>query len=431
MRQRVAFGQRKKTHTVIIASGERIRHFTIRPWLAALVGSALAAIAIGYLLATTYLVLRDDLIGAAIAHQARMQQAYEDRIAELRAQLDRVTSRQLLDQQIMEAKVAELLARQKELSLRHGRLDVVSGQESRMMPEEVPAPEPRPDRRAMLEIRTGLDLAGRSARIDQESSREVAAASASRLLAAFSGHGFLRSGQLSVADRADRIFVAINRSLRTIESEQLDRVRQLTADTYQTAEEIAETLRSAGLEIDADYGGAGTGGPFVSSEAATSFDDEVAELDAALARLDAVKALARRLPIANPAAGRAISSRFGMRRDPILGVPAMHAGMDFRAPAGTPVAAAAPGIVVFADWNGGYGRMIEIDHGNGFSTRYAHLRRILVKEGQEVQSGTRIGEVGNSGRSTGPHLHYEVRREGRAVNPITFLAIGRKLTRLL
>ncbi|RWB99160.1 MAG: M23 family peptidase, partial [Mesorhizobium sp.] len=120
--QSTVFGRRKEPHTVIIARGNEIRHFTIRPWVAAFCGSALAAMAIGYLLATSYLVLRDDLIGATTARQARMQQAYEDRISALRAQVDRITSRQLLDQQLMETKVGELLERQTQLSLRHGRL---------------------------------------------------------------------------------------------------------------------------------------------------------------------------------------------------------------------------------------------------------------------------------------------------------------------
>ncbi|TIU16648.1 MAG: M23 family peptidase, partial [Mesorhizobium sp.] len=110
--QSTVFGRRKEPHTVIIARGNEIRHFTIRPWVAAFCGSALAAMAIGYLLATSYLVLRDDLIGATTARQARMQQAYEDRISALRAQVDRITSRQLLDQKLMQTKVGELLERQ-------------------------------------------------------------------------------------------------------------------------------------------------------------------------------------------------------------------------------------------------------------------------------------------------------------------------------
>src|SRR3954469_8700900 len=141
------FGRRKEPHTVIIAHGDHIRHFTIRPWLAALGGSALLAIPLGYLLATSYLVLRDDLIGASTARQARIQQAYEDRISALRAQVDRITSRQLLDQQLMETKVSELIARQSQLSQRHGRLGPLlerAENEVGTVPAEDPATAAKP-----------------------------------------------------------------------------------------------------------------------------------------------------------------------------------------------------------------------------------------------------------------------------------------------
>src|SRR6185295_18787372 len=111
-------------------------------------GSALFAIAIGYLLATSYLVLRDDLIGASLARQARMQQAYEDRISALRAQVDRITSRQLLDQQLMEDKVSELLERQTQLTARHGRLSSVLDRAATELPATAPAPADKPDERA-------------------------------------------------------------------------------------------------------------------------------------------------------------------------------------------------------------------------------------------------------------------------------------------
>jgi len=153
--QSAVFGRRKEPHTVIIARGNEIRHFTIRPWLAAFIGSALAAIAIGYLLATSYLVLRDDLIGATTARQARMQQAYEDRISALRAQVDRITSRQLLDQQLMENKVSELIERQTQLSQRHGRLGPLlerAENEVGAAPAEDPVAAAKPDKHAEVRI---------------------------------------------------------------------------------------------------------------------------------------------------------------------------------------------------------------------------------------------------------------------------------------
>ncbi|MDP3895542.1 MAG: M23 family peptidase, partial [Mesorhizobium sp.] len=149
-RQSTIFGKRKEPHTVIIARGDQIRHFTVRPWLTAVAGSAIAAVAIGYVLATSYLVLRDDLIGATVARQARMQQAYEDRISALRAQVDRITSRQLLDQQLMEDKVGELLARQAELAARQGRMGPILEPTAAPESEDVPVPQKRPDMRASL-----------------------------------------------------------------------------------------------------------------------------------------------------------------------------------------------------------------------------------------------------------------------------------------
>jgi murein DD-endopeptidase MepM/ murein hydrolase activator NlpD len=105
--------------------------------------------------------------------------------------------------------------------------------------------------------------------------------------------------------------------------------------------------------------------------------------------------------------------------------------MDFSAPTGFPAKATAPGTVSEAGWNGSYGRMVEIDHGNGFSTRFAHLSHIAVAKGQKVERGDVVGAVGSSGRSTGPHLHYEVRRDGAAMDPLRFIKVGKKLDQLL
>ncbi len=104
----------------------------------------------------------------------------------------------------------------------------------------------------------------------------------------------------------------------------------------------------------------------------------------------------------------------------------MHSGIDFRAEQGSPVRSTAPGRVVGAEYSGGYGNMVEIDHGNGITTRYAHLSAILVSEGQQVAQGTVVGRVGSTGRSTGPHLHYETRIEGDAVDPQRFLRAGNR-----
>jgi murein DD-endopeptidase MepM/ murein hydrolase activator NlpD len=134
------------------------------------------------------------------------------------------------------------------------------------------------------------------------------------------------------------------------------------------------------------------------------------------------------VPYRKPFIGQVdFSSGFGIRSDPFLGRPAMHTGLDFRASTGDPVRATAYGKVIAAGWQGGYGKMVEIDHGNTLSTRYGHLSEINVKVGDIVRIGQVIGAVGSTGRSTGPHLHYETRIDGDAVDPQKFLRAGVRL----
>lgn len=115
-----------------------------------------------------------------------------------------------------------------------------------------------------------------------------------------------------------------------------------------------------------------------------------------------------------------VASGYGYRRDPVYGATAMHQGLDFAAKNGTNVYATADGRISVADWKGGYGNCIDIDHGYNYTTRYAHLSKITVNEGQMVRRGEKIGEVGSTGKSTGPHLHYEVRFKDQPQNPINY-----------
>jgi murein DD-endopeptidase MepM/ murein hydrolase activator NlpD len=127
------------------------------------------------------------------------------------------------------------------------------------------------------------------------------------------------------------------------------------------------------------------------------------------------------MPTITPIEASWNASSFGWRIDPITGQHALHEGIDFIADVGTPVFAAAGGVVVFAEYHNQYGQMVEIDHGNDFITRYAHASRLLVKVGEVVRRGRKVAEVGSTGRSTGPHLHFEVRYKGAAQNPARFL----------
>jgi murein DD-endopeptidase MepM/ murein hydrolase activator NlpD len=127
------------------------------------------------------------------------------------------------------------------------------------------------------------------------------------------------------------------------------------------------------------------------------------------------------VPSRMPLAGASMTSSFGMRTHPVLGGRRQHTGIDLAAPAGTPVYATADGIVSRADWYSSYGLYISVEHGAAMQTRYAHLSRLAVVAGESVKKGDLIGYVGSTGRSTGPHLHYEVRIEGLAVNPIPYM----------
>ena len=127
------------------------------------------------------------------------------------------------------------------------------------------------------------------------------------------------------------------------------------------------------------------------------------------------------IPTIPPVDGGWSASSFGWRIDPFTGMLAMHEGVDFPVDVGTPVFAAAGGVVTFAGPHYQYGYMVEIDHGNDFTTRYAHCSKLLVKEGDVVQRGSKIAESGSTGRATGPHLHFEVRYRGVAQNPVRFL----------
>lgn len=129
----------------------------------------------------------------------------------------------------------------------------------------------------------------------------------------------------------------------------------------------------------------------------------------------------KRIPTTNPVPGAEVSSGFGYRVDPFEKDVRMHDGVDLSAPKGTPVYATGDGVVIFADWNMGYGYVVDIDHGYGFVTRYAHLSKILVREGEPVRRGQIIGKVGATGRAISSHLHYEVIVAGIKVNPINYI----------
>ncbi|MBV9558384.1 MAG: M23 family metallopeptidase, partial [Pseudolabrys sp.] len=220
----------------------------------------------------------------------------------------------------------------------------------------------------------------------------------------------------------------------------LDRVEQRQGAALATMEETADSraqrIRSVLADLGTDLGKTNAdvtgalGGPYVplKKAAASSFEQQIARVNAARAQLERLNNSLVAVPIRKPVEGDIdMSSPFGSRMDPFMRGPAIHTGVDLRGDTGDPVHVTAAGTVVTASWQGGYGNMIEVDHHNGLSTRYGHLSKIEVKVGQRVRIGDVIGLIGSTGRSTGPHLHYETRVNDTAVNPEKFFRAGRNL----
>jgi murein DD-endopeptidase MepM/ murein hydrolase activator NlpD len=403
-------------------AGRQVRFGPLTFWI--VVGSLV--IMAGWSLATgTYFAFKDDVLTRLIARQADQQFAYEDRIAELRAQVDRISSRQLLDQEQFERKLDQILRRQATLESRATTLSgvpdptptgSVRGRPSPIADPQQPGAQFKaspisdtvifttpPDREARLESRSLPPAATRIAAADKPAVAGI--------------EGTLARLQASLDRVETRQAVALN-SIEESYDAKAKRIRGVLAD----------------LGLEGKKSGAvppATGGPFVPLKLrndAGAFERQLYRVNVARAHVERLTRALNVVPVRKPISGDIdLSSNYGVRMDPFLRSPAMHTGLDFRSSAGEPVRVTADGTVESAGWNGGYGKMIEIDHGNGLSTRYAHLSEIEVKAGQQVRIGQIIGRVGSTGRSTGPHLHYETRIDGEAIDPQKFLRAGLRL----
>ena len=215
---------------------------------------------------------------------------------------------------------------------------------------------------------------------------------------------------------------ALSRNYDEVDGMQQALAERARAATVQRYRETASVLRSLGVNPARFHRAAGgVGGPFEAADDNT--DPRFRELFVSWRRLEQLEQAVTAIPSARPInAPVNFTSGFGVRSDPFRGRAAMHGGIDLAGPYGTPVYATADGIVARSEWNnGGYGNLVEINHGQGIETRYGHLSRLIAQPGQRVRRGDLIGLMGSTGRSTGNHLHYEVRIDGRAVNPVPFM----------
>jgi murein DD-endopeptidase MepM/ murein hydrolase activator NlpD len=231
------------------------------------------------------------------------------------------------------------------------------------------------------------------------------------------GWSAFAAAQIATAKTVDPAEVA--RMEQQVLSMQAD-VKAIKAMADKRYQLTVEAVRDLGLDPKRFQG---TGGPFEAVEPlSTASDPKFKQLFTTWKKLDQIEQSTIAIPSVEPVKGTAFTSGFGVRSDPFRGRAAMHAGIDLAGPVGTKIYATADGIVSRSEYNGGgYGNLVELNHGRGIETRYGHMSKRLVEEGQRVKRGDLIGLMGSTGRSTGSHLHYEVRIDGKAVNPIPFM----------
>ena len=425
------FGRRKERHRVTIVHGDRVRAFHVDlGWLTA--GAvAVGVFSLAYVAATGYLFFHDDILNGAISRQVRQARAYEDRVATLRAEIDRINGRQLMDQEAFEAKIDTLLKRQATLGDAQARIGSLVDRAAEAGIRLVPAPATG----SIAPIGAPLQSVAPSASDAPAAPPPLDVDKFATPLRSSWLVPFVSPAQAAVPARSGSVGLRIAEVEKT-----LDRFERQQSKTLGDLATLAEADAAKAKRVLGRLGFRvaevpmpkprplapveGVGGPYVPTVATEAAD----RADRALARLGEIRRAAAALPLGRPMRGETITtSGYGSRIDPFLGTPAMHTGVDFRAETGDPVRVTGPGTVIAAGPQGGYGICVDVDHGNGVVTRYGHLSRASVDRGQRVKIGEIVGLAGSTGRSTGPHLHYETRVGGDAVDPTPWLEAGREL----
>ena len=428
---------RKGPTRIIVARGENVRTYRLRPWLFGTSVAILLLFLTAYIGSTAYLIFRDDVLTAAMARQVEIQYDYEDRIALLRSEIDRVTSRHIVETQSIEGQVASLIERQDNLRRQQVLLeDLVERARHKgigFASIVTPTPMPRPDT-DVAELQDGeeettgpvfqpvIDTA-------QSADQPMAYAPASASATGNPVDAVLGGGSEQPAVNADKVEPVLNdlrSSLDRFEQLQAMTVHALKIESAREAKRLAVAMRNLGVKPPpAPQGlldnGTAQGGPFIAADNSNLLNGMVT-IQHTLQHIDLLRDSSTAIPIRKPLPDIQITSSFGYRVDPFLKKPGYHSGIDMRASEGSPVSATGSGKVSHAGVKGGYGLMVEITHSDGLKTRYAHLSKINVTVGQVVNAGETVGLVGSTGRSTGPHLHYEAVRNGEPVDPVIFLA---------
>ncbi|MEO5805725.1 M23 family metallopeptidase [Devosia sp.] len=375
-----------------LAPPQPARSHGIRP---ALFYSMFAILLAGNALTATAFLLAPDIASLLSGQNDQVVNAYEDRIDQLRIEVDRLHSRSYAQAGDLNLQLQELSQQQELLVEQHQLVKVLVGKAQELGIDAV-APEP-------AAAPVAADDPGIDPIITGNAEVDATAKSISDMM------GETRYAMSAISESA-------------------------TEKTDGIVAGLADIGIKAALPTDDEEDG--VGGPLLppvdGDPESSSLIADANSVMSALVRYKAARGAIDAAPVHMPISGQfRRSSGFGNRTDPFTGGRAFHAGLDFAAPSGSTVLSAGSGVVSFVGQRSGYGNVVEITHSSGIVTRYGHLSAFLATEGQAVTTGMPIAKVGSTGRSTGPHLHFEVRRDDNPINPDVYLSAGKKLLQLL
>lgn len=410
---------------VFLRSDSDTRFIRLRP-LTQLTAFAGASVLVAWTIIATAILIMDSIGAGNFREQARRDQiTYQERLNLLSSERDERAEEALAAQERFNAALSQISLMQSDLLTSETRrreletgIEVIQATLRKTMKER----EAVRDELASLE--QSLDDNGGAPRVAGNDTPDEALAFLSDALADTAA----QRDQV-VADAQEALIQADKMAydLRLMEEKNDEIFRQLEEAMTISVKPLDKMFRSAGMDTDqllnqVRKGYSGSGGPLTPlslstrSEAPGESTMRANRILEGLDQLNLYRIAAQKAPFASPLKDPfRYTSGFGRRWG------RMHKGTDFAAPHGTPIYATADGVVIHADWLSGYGRLVKIQHEFGIETRYAHMSKIRVKVGQKVSRGDRIGDMGNSGRSTGTHLHYEVRVGGQAVNPMIYI----------
>lgn len=340
-------------------------------------------------LTATALFMAPDISRLMNGQNEMVISAYEDRLAQMRVEIDRLHSRNYAQAGDINLQLQELSQQQETLLEQHQLVRVL---------------------------------------IDKADQLGIASADLSSVGTAPVQVARTAAGNPDIAATADTLVQMMDETQRAMTG--------IASTATERTEGIVSEMARIGIRVDLPASGLnGMGGPLLAAvdaaDGSPMIEDANAVMDALLRYKTARDTIAK-VPVHIPITGSfRQSSGYGNRKDPFSGGRAFHAGLDFAAPTGTVVTSAADGVVSFVGTRSGYGNVVEVDHANGLMTRYAHLSAFIARTGQKVITGTPIAKVGSTGRSTGPHLHFEVRKADQALDPKPFLESGKRLLALL